>query len=180
PYALNLLNKFGINQDNIVFAPKHAILEKVFVPDISYKTHHWGSQHQAEVYEKLRNQVASDNDIKSYVYLSRSNVPDRPLSNEKELESRLKNLGFEIVSPELLDIDAQLAVIKNAQIIVGPVGSQLYLSAFSESSTNVVVCAPSNFYLPDDLLIASMKGLNLSVLLGSAIDFAKPKRHRAW
>ena len=51
---------------------------------------------------------------------------------------------------------------------------------FSESSTNVVVCAPSNFYLPDDLLIASMKGLNLSVLLGSAIDFAKPKRHRAW
>mgnify|MGYP001026428758 FL=1 len=180
PYALNLLNKFGINQDNIVFAPKHAILEKIFVPDISYKTHHWGSQHQAEVYEKLRNQVVSDNDIKSYVYLSRSNVPDRPLSNEKELESRLKNLGFEIVSPELLDIDAQLAVIKNAQIIVGPVGSQLYLSAFSASSTNVVVCAPSNFYLPDDLLIASMKGLNLSVLLGSAIDFAKPKRHRAW
>lgn len=179
-YALGLLNKFGVNQDNIIFAPKHAILERVFVPDISYKTHHWGSQHQVEVYDKIRDLVAGNNSSENYVYLSRSNVPDRPLSNEKELEARLKGLGFDIISPESLDIDAQLSVIKNAQIIVGPVGSQMYLSAFSASSTNVVVCAPSNFYLPDDLLIASMKGLNLSVLLGSPIDFGKPKRHRAW
>lgn len=179
-YALNLLSKFGINLDNIVFAPKQAILERVFVPDISYKTHHWGSHHQVEVYDKLRDLAACNNHSKTYVYLSRSNVPDRPLSNEKELETRLKDLGFEIICPELLDIDDQLSVIKNAEIIVGPVGSQLYLSAFSASSTNVVVCAPSNFYLPDDLLIASMKKLNLSVLLGSAIDFGKPKRYRAW
>ncbi len=178
-YAVKLLGRFGVSVEDIIFSPKHAILEKVFVPDVSYKTHHWGSLYQAEVYEIFR-ELVTKSEGSEFIYLSRGNVPDRPLSNENELELRLKGMGFDIVHPELLDIETQLSVVKKAKVIVGPVGSQLYLSAFSEQFTNVVVCAPSNFYLPDDLLISSIKNLNLSVFFGSSIDFAKPKRYRSW
>ncbi|URN99823.1 glycosyltransferase family 61 protein [Leclercia adecarboxylata] len=180
PYALSLLEKFGINLSNIVFSPKHAILQRIFVPDISYKTHHWGSEYQAEVYDTLMDLAENCKDNKNYVYLSRANVPDRPLTNEHELEHKLKGIGFDIISPEKIGIEQQLSIMKSAKIIVGPVGSQMYLSAFSAQSTNVVICAPPNFYLPDDLLISSMKKLNLNVFFGTSIDFDKPKRHRAW
>jgi len=179
-YALKLLVKLGISSERIVFAPKHAILERVFVPDISYKTHHWASHHQSDVYNTLINSVHADDTRGQYIYLSRKNVPDRPLKNEVELEEKLQSLGFEIISPELLDIESQISIMKNAKVVVGPVGSQMYLSAFLPPNAHVVVCAPSNFYLPDDLLISSIKKLNLSVLIGSAIDFRKSKKNRDW
>ncbi|AHX61736.1 glycosyltransferase family 61 protein [Aeromonas media] len=179
-YALKVLSKMGITADNIVFAPKHAILERVFVPDVSYKTHHWASHHQSDVYNLLMTSVKADENSGKYIYLSRKNTPDRPLANELELERKLQDLGFDIVSPEQLDIESQLSIMKSAKVVVGPVGSQMYLSSFLTPKTHVVVCAPSNFYLPDDLLLSSIKGTNLSVLIGSAIDLSKPKRNRGW
>lgn len=178
-FALQTLELLGVPLNKIVYAPRHAIVERVFVPDISYKTHHWASNLMQSTYNKISSSVAPNPKIERRIYLSRKNTADRPLDNEDNIEEIFSSFGFEIISPEHLTIKEQIKVISESKIIAGPVGSQMYLSAFSNSAS-IIIFAPCNFYLPDDLLLSSIRECDMTVCLGSGLDYSIPKEERKW
>ncbi|MDC6677407.1 glycosyltransferase family 61 protein [Leclercia adecarboxylata] len=178
-FALQVLDILGIPLDKIVYAPKHAIVERLFVPDISYKTHHWASHLAQLTYNKISNNVLPNSKPYKRIYLSRKNTADRPLENEINIEKIFSSFGFEIITPENLSIQEQIKVVSESLIIAGPVGSQMYLSAFSKSKS-LIILAPNNFYLPDDLLLSSIRESDITIGLGSGLDYSTPKDGRKW
>jgi len=178
-FMIELFNLLGINTSKIVSASKCSQYENIIVPDTSFRTHRWVSPSFRNHINVIKSRIV----IKSRnrkIFLSRKNIPDRPLINRELIEQQFKDNGYEIVSPENLSITEQIRLVMESTDIAGEVGSQLYLLIFAESSTNVFVMAPNNFYLKDDYLISNLNNLNLSVILGSSIDFTITKKERSW
>ncbi|MBK5120867.1 glycosyltransferase family 61 protein [Burkholderia sp. R-69980] len=57
----------------------------------------------------------------------------RVLRNQKEIESRLVEMGFEIVRADDLNIETQIRLFRQASIVIAPTGAQI---------TNIVWCRP--------------------------------------
>ncbi|MFS7222053.1 DUF563 domain-containing protein [Rahnella inusitata] len=180
PFSLELLKLCGIDAERLISAPRNAIIERIFVPDISYRTHHWNSRLQQLTYDKISKCITKRHVGSERIYLSRRNIPDRPLRNELEIENLFSQLGFDIITPEKISITEQISIVKYAKVIAGPVGSQMYLSAFNKLAEKILILAPANFCLPDDMLLSTCKPTNLHVVLGTCIDLSLKKNERSW
>jgi capsular polysaccharide biosynthesis protein len=75
------------------------------------------------------------------IYLSRRGCKNAPVLNEEAFESRLKQLGFEIVQPESMPIREQVRVANEAQVIVAVEGSALHTLVFSSTPKQVFILA---------------------------------------
>jgi capsular polysaccharide biosynthesis protein len=72
------------------------------------------------------------------IYITRSRITEthpfkRRFLSEAALEKQLRTLGFAIVTPELLDVDEQIELFRNADMIVSCRGAAL---------ANVIYCGP--------------------------------------
>ncbi|MFG1416976.1 glycosyltransferase 61 family protein [Xanthobacter sp. V0B-10] len=72
------------------------------------------------------------------IYLSRRGQAIRPLLNEGALEERLSGLGFHIVQPEKLPFNDQIALMRDARVIVCPGGSGLFSTVFAGAAEFVL------------------------------------------
>ena len=80
-----------------------------------------------------------------HYYLSRSNLPNhfRKIANERLLEMKLHERGYNVISPENLSIPEQIYIFSNAKKIVGTVGSAFHNILLSQKESGV------NLYLSD-------------------------------
>lgn len=63
----------------------------------------------------------------------------RMVTNSRALDDLWRRHGFEVVHPELLSIDEQMAVVRSARVLMGVDGSGLHASAFTRPGTHVIV-----------------------------------------
>ena len=182
PFTSKFLGLLGIHPEQIVHCPTHAIVEHLIVPTPSMRTHWWIMPEQAETWERIAKGVELHSKPKRQrrIYLSRINNKIRPLDNERQVIEIFKSAGFEIVIPEALSIEDQIGTVRNADIVAGCVGSNMYLTAFRRAGGKTLVIAPRNFFLKDDVLISSVQKSELSVVFGTEIDFTHTKTARSW
>ena len=178
-FMVDFLLLYGIDKSNIISAGKCSRYENLLVPDPSYRTHRWISKSFQNHIDIIKNKIKT-NEVNRKIFLSRSNVSDRPLSNRKAVENFFEGKGYEIIYPEKLTLKEQIKNIMESTSIAGEVGSQLYLSSFAQPNANVFVIAPMNFCLKDDYLLTKAANVNLQILLGTCIDFNLEKFNRKW
>ena len=77
--------------------------------------------------------------IPSRVYLARRGFRHRRLVNHDAVERMARDLGFEIVYPEDLTFSEQAAKARNADIIIAPEGSAIFLGVFARPGTTLCV-----------------------------------------
>ncbi len=65
----------------------------------------------------------------------------RQLTNQQELEAALAARGFEIIRTDGLDIQTQIAIFRDAEVIIAPTGAQLTNMVWAEPGTQVIVLA---------------------------------------
>ena len=117
----------------------------------------------------------------SHLYISRRNTT-RSFDGESELEQRLAARGFTIVVPDQLSWVEQVALFRNARIVVGPHGAGLSNLVFTEPGATVIELTNGNHYnrcfewichvsghnyrmvSPDDGLITSVQRLEQAIL----------------
>jgi len=90
------------------------------------------------------------NEYSNRIYISRQNTDRRRIKNIEELRSMLDSYGFEIVAPEELDFEEQVAMYKNAGCIVGTPGGAFANIAFAENATIIPLTHPkmvSHFHM---------------------------------
>lgn len=181
PFAVQLLALAGIPEDRIVFASPATAVERLFVPSTAMRTHRWITSAMGDIWGRMVGACgAPATGASRKIYLSRRSVGNRPLENEEQLEELLKSRGFEIQYPERMSIRDQVRMASEARVLAGPVGSQMYLAGFQSPGSAVLVVAPRNFYLKDDLLLAAAKGHRLAVCFGPSINFREEKSDRHW
>ncbi len=63
------------------------------------------------------------------------------MDNEAELDALMRARGATVIEPERLDVEDQVRAVRGADLIVGPSGSAMHLSAFAHPGTRVLeVC----------------------------------------
>lgn len=65
----------------------------------------------------------------------------RQLTNQQELEAALAARGFEIIRTDGLDVQTQIAIFRDAEVIIAPTGAQLTNVVWTEPGTQVIVLA---------------------------------------
>lgn len=180
PYHRNFLNLFGIDPDRIVHLPSEgAMIEELYVPSPSMRSHRWISKLQADVWKRISD-ASFDGTPYRKVYLSRSKISERRLSNEEEVTDLFSSYGYEVVSPETLTLSDQISLAAQSFSLAGPVGSQMYLAAFQKRGAENMIIAPPNFFAKDDALIAHATGASIKTVFGSLVDNFADRDCRTW
>ncbi len=122
--------------DRCVVVDGPAAFEALAVPRRAFDLNHSASVQALEVWRR----VAFPSDPTHLTYLSRSRLPGdgRSVEQDEELDNVLRDLGFDVVHPEELDIAEQLHVVAESRVIAGLPGSALHLSAFAGRGTAVL------------------------------------------
>lgn len=81
----------------------------------------------------------------SRLYLSRRRDQKRQMVNESELEAELEALGFTVVFPEDYDLSHQIALFRDADVIVAPTGAALANALFCKPGAKVFEIQPINY-----------------------------------
>jgi len=111
---------------------------------LDFKFHNnyiWSNRVRNLIYSYGLN-VGGSRDIQKYkkIFISRRNVNSltsfRHLSNEKALESIAIENGYQVISPEKLELKEQVTLFNNAEYIVGEYGSALHNAIFSRPNTS--------------------------------------------
>lgn len=178
PFARELLELTGVPADRIVHAAPVDRVGRLITADPAMSTHYWITEPMQRVWWRATAGLSGVPTRR--VYLSRRAARQRILVNEEEIEAVFAEAGFEIVRPETLALREQVELAHSASHLAGAVGSQMYLAAFQQPGASTLVLAPPNFYLKDDVLLASVGRRQLDVLFGSQINLSKPKQSRGW
>ncbi|WP_250479408.1 MULTISPECIES: glycosyltransferase 61 family protein [unclassified Caballeronia] len=102
----------------------------------------------------------------------------RVLKNQREIEARLAEEGFEILRVDDLGVETQIRIFRQASVIIAPTGAQITNIVWCRPSTKVVVLAsdhPSHqLYLWE--LLGRVSGASVQTLLGPR-TFARDGRY---
>jgi capsular polysaccharide biosynthesis protein len=97
---------------------------------------------------RLRERVracARANDHGRRIYISRRSQHMRVMVDEPLLEAALAARGFEIIRPERLSVAEQIALFREASVIVGASGAGLANVLFADAGARVIEIQPQNF-----------------------------------
>lgn len=97
------------------------------------------------VAERVVAAVPEPSGARRRIYLSRRSQSMRVMLNEAALEAALRRRGFAIVRPERLDARAQVALMREAEVVVGASGAALANAMFLRPGARVIEMQPANF-----------------------------------
>jgi capsular polysaccharide biosynthesis protein len=69
----------------------------------------------------------------------------RVMANEAALETALRRRGFAIVRPERLSVARQIALARDAEVIVAPTGAAIANALFAPRGARVIEITPDNY-----------------------------------
>lgn len=106
------------------------------------------------------------------IYLGRRTSQHRGMTNQLEVEDWFRTHGFELIDPGRFEFAEQLAIVRGAEVIVGPNGAALVNSLFAGAGTSIGVL--DNHFIEDNEWYADVchaLGQQLSFLVGEAVNF---------
>lgn len=103
------------------------------------------------------------------IYLARRENRHRKLVNHAQVEAIATRHGFEVVYPEDLDFAGQVRMARNADWIIGPEGSAMFLAFFAVAGTRLCILNhPYTLGLPVLTGLLEAIGINVTVMTGPA------------
>ncbi|WP_208749016.1 DUF563 domain-containing protein [Arthrobacter sp. PM3] len=147
------LGLFGINADQVEFADWRPI----FVEHAVYATPmtippFTKSPHAISILEGLVSRCSPEVRSKfsgtRRIYLTRNKYPRRNLVNEEDILPDVLRAGYEVIAPEELSLEEQIALFASASHVIGNMGAAFSSLAFSPSCVKVFVLA-TEFMLHD-------------------------------
>lgn len=116
----------------------------------------------------------------SRVAQARKGSNGRVMQNETALIAALLDQGFDIIEPETLSFEQQIAVFSSAGLVVGPSGSGMFNAAFCHPGTQLIDIESEPHWIHAHLCLFSSCQLAFGIFVGS-VDGSDPNRvHRRW
>jgi Glycosyltransferase 61 len=142
-YAKQCMRVFGIDSEKIVIIGDEAIgFEELVVPERLFRLNHSADPALAWVHRQIRIQAKKPELPAERVYLSRRKVSlkqlSRVIANEVLVEKIFQQAGFQILYPETVSFEEQLAFYANADVVAGPSGSALHNSLFMKPGAKLI------------------------------------------
>lgn len=124
-------------------------------PNINYRT-----LRDRQLARKMSSSLAFEK-----VYVSRRGNLKRTFLSEPQLEERLQQLGFAIITPEQHTVDEQIDIFGNADIIVGCAGAALANVIYCKEGTTVVEITPARM-VQTEISVSGIWVRNICAIVG--------------
>ncbi|OGT59137.1 MAG: hypothetical protein A3E01_20110 [Gammaproteobacteria bacterium RIFCSPHIGHO2_12_FULL_63_22] len=103
------------------------------------------------------------------IYLARRENRHRKLVNHAQIEALATRHGFDVVYPEDMDFAGQVRMARDAEWIVGPEGSAMFLAFFAAAGTRLCILNhPYTLGLPVLTGLLEEIGIDVTVMTGPA------------
>lgn len=152
--------QLGINPDDIICDINgELIATRGIIPDVEGL--------RAPFFDYCRTRPVEKTRYGDKIYITRANSNERPLVNEVDVQKLMLTHGFGIVAMENYSLQEQMAIARNAKIIVSPHGAGLSNMVFSPKGTAIVELIPDRYMTPLFKQLAIDCNHRYSCLLGS-------------
>lgn len=111
------------------------------------------------------------------IYISRASASNRRLLNEADVIGLLAPLGFDVVRAELLSFGEQVALFRDAEVVVAPHGAGLTNLVFCSPGTRVVELFSPSYVNGCYWAVSSQVGLEYWYVLGEGVRPASDETH---
>lgn len=112
------------------------------------------------------------------IYIDRGTAGRRPLLNNAEVRSRLEAAGFLSVDPGTLPVREQIALFRDARVIVGAHGAAFANIAFCRPGARLVELLPPAYQPAYFRNLADVAGVEWQAAVGSVASDARPMHPR--
>ena len=116
---LRLLELSGIDESRMVEIDQPSLFRTIIVPESSHDSGKWL---HSEVYKTIFDTIVANShydriNVPSKVYFSRENF-GKPEWGEEEISLNFEKNGFEVIYPEKITLDEQIAILQRADVVV--------------------------------------------------------------
>lgn len=175
-----LVRAMGVDPSRIRHFNEPLFCRRAYLPERLIHLDHFIHPLARDAFARLRSMgEASDIERAPRIYISRSRIRRRRLSNEAEIEALFERYGFKVIHPELLPIEAQVALFSEAAMIAGLGGSAMHNTVFADPSAKVLMVSARQWFVETDVLINQTPG-QLGYVFGEPTDAAADEGDRPW
>src|SRR5262249_27742200 len=145
PFMTAVFEALAIDPARIEVAVQDVAVDTLILPSSQYWQGIKASPGMCVVFYRIREKILAARSgsarTPSKVYFTRRHLGDEIvpgsrrvlISNEADAEDFFRRRGYEIVAPEMLPFEEQVAIVANATHIAGPSGSALHLVLFNNN-----------------------------------------------
>lgn len=149
PHVKRLLELAKVPSENLYEMSGPVHVKSLIVSSQSHIVRTGLNKEGAEFYKRVSKSITNKVNCKN-VYLSRRFQSQRRLLNEDKVEGVFRRLGFDVVFPELLTIDTQIAIFEGCENIAGISGSGFFTSLFGAECKRSFIITNSAYILHND------------------------------
>ncbi len=163
PYQAELLGAYGIDRDDITTFEGPVRVESLLSAMPAFHIASYVRPDAvAETYERLRRGLPeAASPTSDRVFLTRERGLWRECVNADALEDVFARRGFAIVRPEQYSIPEQAALFREARVVAGYLGSQLYGQVFSADPLQIIGFVNPRYPSNNEYLLATALGHTL-------------------
>ena len=163
PFQAEIFAAFGIAREDIVTFD-HAVRVDSLVA--AMPAFHIGSYVSpdviAETYARLQHGIPSaPSPAGERVFLTRERGLWRECVNAEEVEGYFEQRGYSVLRPEKFSLPEQAALFRDAKVVAGFLGSQLYCQVFSPDPLEVIGFVNTSYTSNNEYLLATALGHTL-------------------
>jgi capsular polysaccharide biosynthesis protein len=166
-YVKFCFERFGISEDKVVFAGDEVLaFEELVVPERLFRLNHSSDPRLRWVFGHLTSGARAPKAAPQKLYVSRRLFSRRDLfrvvANEAHIETTFERRGFEVIYPESMRFEDQIALYSRAQWVAGISGSGLHNSLFMQPDATIIELGDPRYSgkrSPTQMLCDSISGV---------------------
>ncbi len=163
-----LLHTAGADADEVIFSQGLFHCQKLLLASPSLAVSRYASPTSARLWRQIRDAFPEPRSSHAdKIYLSRSSLSARRMTNEADAEEIFRSFGFSIIKPEGLSIEEQVAAVSAAQYVAGPGGSAMFNLAFQKRLKSVLILSSETFVQTTELLFLADADCTVYFHIGS-------------
>lgn len=157
---------------------QYRIRSSFFSSFLTGKSSFFPSRRAAGMYQEMASRAGrSPLGKMPVIYFTRTNTNNRPMRNERELEESLTRRGVKRIDCMKYSYEEQVAIARDAQIVIGPHGAALTNIAFCRSGAIVYELFPEHYINPCTAVLAQVLGIEYFADRFEAFDHDVLPRH---
>ena len=170
PQIKRFIELLGIDPLNIIFCNHILKIEKLLIPQQAYQTNKYVSKEYSNIFDVVRSNILPTSNYKKFdkIYYSRKNFYKAKGTelNLELMDNFFEKNNFNIIYPETLSLDDQIAYINDSKELAMISGTLIHNLVFLNSSlANKTIYIINKTYIVNIMALDTLKIMNISPIM---------------
>lgn len=152
----------GIDSDRLVLINTPTKIKKIHIPDVSVVAGGYYTSAYKDIFDIVRSKVAAKSFEKFYFSRTKFNKAIKTEFGEKEIESFMRDNGFNIFYPEKLSLKEQISIIKGCKVFSGLLCTIPHCLLFADDGVQAILFKKNYLPYPHQFMVNKIKNLDVT------------------